>query len=766
MRHRRLIWLARAMVLSFPFLFSPAADAAEVGRITGRVLDRSGQPVADAAVRLAGTPRRTVAATDGSFALEDVVAGAYLISADSPRLGTAVVPVEVGAGEVAEVVIEIDPLVHRDSIVVTASPEARSLGDVAQPVSVVSDEELLAILQPTLGETLSGQPGVHSTFYGQGASRPIIRGLGGDRVRVLVSGIGTGDVSTTSPDHAVAVETMGVERIEIVRGPATLLYGSSAIGGVVNVIDPSIPDVLPGRAIAGNLELRGGSGADERSGALELTGELGRLAWHVDYARRDAEDYGVPALPEEEAHLEDGHEEEAFDGTLPNSAVESESGTFGLSWVGKDGFLGLSVTSFETLFGVPGHEHGHADGHGGEEPEAEEEEAAAIRSDLAQRRVDLRGEWRRPLGLFRGAKLRVGVADYEHLELEGDEVGTRFTNDSWEARLELPHRDLGPFRGAIGMQGSSRDFTARGEESFTPPSLTRSWGLFLFEEFGIGALRWQLGARWERQETSVDEVDVPDRSLAGLSGSLGVVWSPTADYALAVSVARSAKLPNAEELYSNGPHAATRAYEIGDPTLDVETSLGLDLGLRKTRGRLTGSLNLFANRFSGYIYERVTDEVIDGLQVYRYDQADAEFRGCELEAHLELLHREPHHLELEVMADYVRAEFADSGDPLPRIPPLRAGIGLRYRGERLSARVEGRRVFEQDRIAELESETAGYTLFNASVSYRFFLGGTVHDLVLSGANLTDEFAQVHTSFLKDVAPLPGRDLRLTWKVGF
>ena len=771
MRHRRLIWLARAMVLSFPFLFSPAVDAAEAGRITGRVLDRSGQPVVDAAVRLAGTPRRAVTAADGSFALEDVVAGAYLISADSPRLGTAVAPVEVRAGEPVEVVIEIDPMVHRDAIVVTASPEARSLGDVAQPVSVISEEELLAILQPTLGETLSGQPGVHSTFYGQGASRPIIRGLAGDRVRVLVSGIGTGDVSTTSPDHAVAVEPMGAERIEIVRGPATLFYGSSAIGGVVNVIDPSIPELLPGRAIAGNLELRGGSGADERSGALELTGELGRLAWHVDYARRDAEDYGVPALPEEEAHLEDGHEEEgheeeAFDGTLPNSAVESESGTFGLSWVGEGRVLRPLGDELSTRCSAfPGHEHGHADGHGGEEPEAEEEEAA-IRSDLAQRRFDLRGEWRRPLGLFRGAKLRVGLADYEHLELEGDEVGTRFTNDSWEARLELPHRDLGPFRGAIGLQGSSRDFTARGEESFTPPSLTRSWGLFLFEELGTGALRWQLGARWERQETSVEEVDVPDRSLSGLSGSLGVVWSPTADYALAVSVARSAKLPNAEELYSNGPHAATRAYEIGDPTLDVETSLGLDLGLRKTQGRLTGSLNLFANRFSAFIYERVTDEVFDGLQVYRYDQADAEFRGGELEAHLELLHREPYHLELEVIADYVRAEFAGSGDPLPRIPPLRAGIGLRYRGERLSARVEGRRVFEQDRIAELERTTDGYTLFNASVSYRFFLGGTVHDLVLSGANLTDEFAQVHTSFLKDVAPLPGRDLRLTWKVAF
>lgn len=744
MRHRRLIWLARAIVCAFSFLLSHSVDAAETGRITGRVLDRSGQPVTDAAIRLAGTPRRTVVEADGRFVLEAVVAGTYLISAESPRFGRAVVPVEVRAGELVEVAVEIDPAVHRDAIVVTASPDVRSLGDLAQAVSVVSDEELMRVLKPTLGETLSGEPGVNATYFGQGASRPIIRGLAGDRIRVLLSGIGTGDVSTTSPDHAVAVEPMGAERIEIVRGPATLLYGSSAIGGVVNVIDPSIPDVLPGRTLSGTVELRGASANEELGGAAELTGELGRLAWHVDYSKRETEDYRVPGLPEA---AEDG-EDRPLRGRVENSAVESESATFGLSWVGNDGYFGMSITNFKTLFGIPA------------------EVDPPVRSDLSQRRLDLKGEWRRELGIFQGAKVRFGLTDYQHVELEGEEVGTKFTNDSWEARLELPHRPLGPLRGAVGIQMSRRDFVARGEESFVPPSLTDAWGVFLFEELGEGPLRWQLGGRYERQQTTVDAPGVPDRDLAGVSGSLGLSWAPNEEYGLLLSVARSAKLPNAEELYSNGPHAATLAYEIGDPNLAVETSLGVDIGLQKRTGRLTGKINFFANTFSDFIYEELTGEEVDGLRVFRFSQADATFTGAEIEAHLDLLHAEPQHLELELTADRVRAEFADGGGALPRIPPMRAGLALLYRGERWHGRAEGRHVFAQDRIAALETETGGYTLWGLSLGYRFFTGKVVHDVVVSGSNLSDELALVHTSFLKDVAPLPGRDVRLAYRLSF
>lgn len=766
---RRLVWLSRAVALLLLFSLSTLpALAAEEGSIAGRVLARDGQPAADTQVRLAGTPRLVRTAADGTFRLAGVPAGSYFLEAASPRAGSTVVPVVVVSGEETAVQIQLDPTIHAEAIVVSASPEARSQGDLAQPVSVVSGDDLLVLLQPTLGETLSGQVGVASTSFGAGSSRPVIRGLAGDRIRVLASGIGTGDVSTTSPDHAVAAEAMGAERIEIVRGPATLLYGSSAIGGVVNVIHPAIPDYLPERPLTGAVQLHGASAAEEKSGAVELAGALGRIAWHADYGRREAGDYEIPGLAPSE---EEVHEDEPFTGRLENSGVESERGSVGFSWVGARGFVGLSVGRYESRYGIPGHSHAHGheehgeEGHG-EEGHGHEHGEEAVTSDLEQTRIDLKGEWQLLSGPFRGVKARLGVADYEHVELEGAEVGTRFRNDSWEGRLELPHRALGPFTGAVGLQAARRKFSAAGEESFTPPSETESWGLFAFEEAVTGPVRWQLGLRYESQESRAEAPGVPDRSLDGLSASLGWVWTPAEAWALGLALARSSKLPNAEELYSNGPHAATRAYEVGDPDLEVETSLGVDLSLRRKTGRLTGEVHLFWNRFADFIYERATGEEIDELPVFRFVQDDAEFWGGELEAHLQLYHVEPHHLELELLADFVRAELRDSGEPLPRIPPYRYGAALRYQGSRLFGRVEVRRVAEQDRVAELETPTPGHTLVHAAVGYRFFAGGTVHDLVLSGRNLTDELALNHVSFLKEMAPLPGRDIRLTWRVAF
>ncbi|HSM50095.1 MAG TPA: TonB-dependent receptor, partial [Thermoanaerobaculia bacterium] len=668
---RRLVWLSRAVALLLLFSLSALpALAAEEGSVAGRVLARDGQPAADAQVRLAGTPRLTRTSADGTFRLAGVPPGSYFLEVASPRAGSTVVAVEVVAGEESALEVQLDPAIHAEAIVVSASPEARSLGDLAQPVSVVSGDELLVVLQPTLGETLSGQVGVASTSYGAGSSRPVIRGLAGDRIRVLASGIGTGDVSTTSPDHAVAVDAMGAERIEIVRGPATLLYGSSAIGGVVNVIHPAIPEYLPERPLTGAVQLHGASAAEEKSGAVELGGSFGKIAWHADYGRREAGDYEIPGLPEsgEEEHEDGEHEDEPFSGRLENSGVESERGSVGFSWVGERGFVGLSVGRYETLYGIPGHSHAHGHGHEehGEEEHGEEEHddgEESVTSDLEQTRIDLKGEWQLASGPFRGVKARLGVADYEHVELEGDEVGTRFRNDSWEGRLELPHRALGPFTGAIGMQAGRREFSAVGEESFTPPSVTDSWGLFAFEEAVTGPVRWQLGLRYERQEARAEAPGAPERSLDGLSASLGWVWSPAEAWSLGLALARSSKLPNAEELFSNGPHAATRSYEIGDPDLEVETSLGLDLSLRRRTGRLTGEVHFFWNRFADFIYERATGEEIDELPVYRYTQADAEFWGGELEAHLQLYHVEPHHLELELLADWVRAELRETGQP-------------------------------------------------------------------------------------------------------
>ena len=742
----------------------PPASPAPSGTVSGRVLAASGQPVADAHVDLVELGRRVESDASGSFRFEAVPAGAYILKVESGRAGMNVARVEVGPGQDVTVEVTLDRALHQETVVVTATPGAATLSEVAQPVSVLAGQELALRLQPTLGETLAQEPGVTSTYFGPGASRPVIRGLGGDRIRVLQSGIGSADASSTSPDHAVSFDPLTAEQIEVVRGPATLLYGSNAVGGVVNVIDDRVPDTVPDRALHGRFEVDGASAADERAGALSLTGGTRRFAWHGDFLKRKSDDLSIPGLAESAAlraeEGEEGEEHEQVEGVLENSAVDNTSGALGASIVGSGGYLGVALSALDSLYGVPGHAH-HADEEG-----AEGEEDAPVRVDLRQRRADLRGEWREPLRGLRSARVRFGVADYEHRELEGDEVGTTFRNQSWEGRLEARHGTLGPFDGSLGVQGSSRDFEAAGAEAFVPPSLTRSYALFLFEEAGRGPLRFQLGGRVERQDTEARGATRLERAFTGLSGSGGVVWQHREGWGAAFTVARSQKLPNAEELFSNGPHLATRAFEVGDPDLGKETSLGFDVSLRKRSGRVTGALNLFLNRFDGFIFEEGTEEVADGLQVFRFTQRDATFRGGEAQARVEVFHAEPHHLDVDLVADFVRAELRDTGEPLPRIPPFRYGMGLHYENGRWSSLVELRGARAQDRVGPFELPTDGYAMLNANVGWRAFVGRSVIEVLLRGTNLTDTEARNHVSFLKDLAPLPGRDLRLVLRLAF
>ncbi len=764
-------------LLCFTLAVAPPAYAADEGTISGRAVTHGGAIAAGATLRVVGTSRTATADAEGRFEIAGLPPGRYVIEASSPRHGRAIARVELAAGARVEVEIELDVLLHAEAITVTAAPDARAAGDVARPVSVLQGSELLVAAEASLGETLARQPGVSTTYFGPGASRPVIRGLGGDRIRILDNGLGTGDVSSTSPDHAVGLEPLSTERIEIVRGPATLLYGSSAVGGVVNVIDGSIAEVLPGRPISGAVTLRGGTAADERAGAVELAGNLGRLAWFASGSKREAKDLEIPGFAEtralreaEHGHGEDEEEEEelAF-GVLPNSAIESGGARLGLSWVGKAGFLGVSVSGFDTLYGVPGHAHGHGHDEDGEEHDHEGEEHGEeepVRIDLEQRRVDLRGELARGFGPVKRLKFRFGHYDYRHLELEGDEVGTRFETDGWEGRLEAAHRPFGSVTGAWGLQVGRRDFEAEGEEAFVPPSRTDSWALFAFEEVAAGPLTWQFGARYESQQIDVRPAELPDRSFSGVSGSLGLVWKLSESVSSSLALSRSVTLPNPEALYSDGPHAATRVYEIGDVTLGEEVSLGGDLGFRFDSERIRVEASLFHNRVDDFIVERLTGEEEDGLPVVRFGAVDAELSGFEIDAHLGLVHAHPNHLELHLSLDGVRAEERASGQPLPRIPPLRYGVGLNYQSESWFGKIEAMRVAKQDRLAAFETETAASTRIDAAIGYRFFLAGTVHDVVLSGRNLTDQESRVHASYLKDLAPLPGRDLRLSYRLAF
>jgi iron complex outermembrane receptor protein len=315
------------------------------------------------------------------------------------------------------------------------------------------------------------------------------------------------------------------------------------------------------------------------------------------------------------------------------------------------------------------------------------------------------------------------------------------------------------------LQLTESDFAAIGEEAFVPPTTTKSGAMFVFEEITGERLDFQFGARYESQDINVDDNDLPDLSFAGVSASVGAIYRPMDGYAIATSLARATRLPTSTELYANGPHIATNQFEIGNLDLDEETSLGLDVSLRKTSGRVRGQINLFNNTFDGFIFDAPTAEEEDGLPVFRYVQSDATFRGVEIDGHAEVWHAGESHLELEFGVDYVQAQLDDGGD-LPRIPPMRTSVGLRYESGSFSGLAEVRRYSEQDDVAQFEEATDGYTLVNAMVGYRFFTTNIVHDLMLRATNLTDELARQHTSPLKEVAPLPGRDFTLSYRVTF
>ena len=424
------------------------------------------------------------------------------------------------------------------------------------------------------------------------------------------------------------------------------------------------------------------------------------------------------------------------------------------------GYFGLSISGLDNLYGVPGG-HGH-----GEEGETEEEhEEHLVRVDLRQRRFDLAGELRFDSGWLEQLRVRAGRADYRHFELEGDEIGTRFLNDQWEGRVEVRHRPVGPFHGALGMQAFQRDFAAIGEEAFTPPSLTDQFAVFAFEEAAAGPVRMQLGARMEWQETTADDIDRV-RAFDAISTSLGLNWEISDLLSFAVTGARSVKLPTPEELFSNGPHLATGSFEVGDPNLGEEVARSVDATLHFHRDEFRGQLTVFTTDFSDYIYPAFTGGEREGLQEIRYTQADARLSGFEAVAETELLHAGDLHVGLEISTDYVRGTLRTDDTDLPRMPPLRFGGALNFDNGPIRARLGARYVAEQTRLAPNEESTPAYANVDAQISWRTFRGGMVHEFVLQGRNLTNADQRNHISLLKEVAPMPGRDVRLMYRLAF
>ena len=677
--------------------------------------------------------------------------------------------------------------IDADGTIIVSAQGLREL-DILAGTSVIEGDELQRELAGQLGETLQELPGVSTTAFAPGASRPVLRGLQGERVRTLIDGIGVLDVSNLSVDHAVSIDPLTAERIEVLRGPAVLLYGSQAIGGVINVIDKRIPRRVPDEPVHVDALFAADTASNLYEGAGSLDVPIGdSFVFHVDGSYRNTDDYNIGGFSvasalraeileeaaEEAAEGELGEAEELREaanqeGFVPNSFTETAQGSVGFSYIGAGGTIGFSAGIYDTLYGVPGrpgagHHHGEEkDEEGGEEEGEEEEERVSI--DLRQYRYDMFAEVDLGGNFFDSLRFRGGYSDYTHTEFEGEEVGTVFDVEAIEARLELVQSETGPLRGAVGVQYLFRDFEAVGEEAFVPPNRTESFALFALQEVGDGPLQAEFGGRYET--TSVDSVPLGiSRNFDTISGAAGLFYSLSAGLRLGGSVSYTERAPSAQELYSNGPHIATQAFEIGDPTLTEESAVGGELSLRGSVGMADISVAAFYTSFDDYIFLAETGEEEDDLPVFAFLQKDADYYGAEGQVVLNFVESDDFRFLTDLRAEYVRAE-RDDGTNLPRIPPLslygaaEAGFGL------VDVRGEVQWFAEQDDIASFETATDDFTLVNASVTWSPFANRPGVTVIGKVDNILDVVGRHHASFTKDFVPITGRNFKLSIRSSF
>lgn len=672
---------------------------------------------------------------------------------------------------------------YRGNIVVSASGLEQL--DILAGTSVFEAEEIQRNLSGQIGEVLAKLPGVSATGFAPGASRPVLRGFQGERVRVLVDGIGTADVSNTSVDHATSIDPLTAERIEVLRGPAVLLYGSQAIGGAVNVIDKRIPVRVPEKGYHLDALVAGDTATDLRSGGASLDVAIGEsLVAHVDGSWRESDDLDIPGFQlapglradlleeadEEEAEgeleeAEELREAAAQSGFVPNTASETWTVNGGFGVILGESTFGASVGYYDTGYGVPtrpGAGHHGEEGEEGGEGEEEGEELVSI--DLQQFRADFKGDIYLGDGFLSRLKLRAGYSDYTHTEFEGDEVGTTFDSQGIETRLELVQNETGSSRGSIGVQYRYRDFFAEGAEAYVPPNVTDQFSLFAMQELSKGPIQLELAGRFET--TAVEDTQNRiARNFDTVSGAAGLVWESDAALRAGINVSRAERAPSAEELFSNGPHIATQAFEIGDPDLTTESAWGAEAFVRGRVGRAQISLAVFQQWFDNYIYLSETGAEQDELPVFVYLQQDADYFGVEGDVSLPVFDKDGFGLVADLSGSYIRAELND-GANVPRIPPLSLLGGLEVQTSAFDVRGEVQWFAKQDQVAGFETESDAFALVNFLVSWRPLADNQNVFVQLSADNVFDVTGRRHASFTKDFVPLAGRNIRASIRLSF
>jgi iron complex outermembrane receptor protein len=683
--------------------------------------------------------------------------------------------------------VELEP-------VVVTSPLQQKLSESAMPVTVLSDEELRMKTGHSIGDTLKNELGISSQSFGPGVGTPVIRGQAGPRVRVLNNGIGANDMSAISPDHATSVEPLLAERIEVLRGPSTLLYGSGAIGGVVNIIDNRIPGRLPDKSLGGALEQRFDSTSDETSTALKIDGGRGNIAYHLDgfYRHRDNLDIGGRAIDTANVAITDPSLDivDNPEGHLENTGAEAISGSAGLSWIDDFGFAGVSVNNLNNTYGIA------PDGTGEEN----------IQIAMRQNKYDFKSELDNPFFFAKALRTRLGYTDYRHTEIANSKTGALFTNKSYEGRIELEHQDIGPFRGVVGFQAQSSDFhglhyhTHNHEahedhheheedehdeheghegplvENIVPRSDVQSYGVFAVESLDAGPVTYQFGTRVEQTDIRPDGMQ--SFSYTPVSASASALWKFDGSNSLNLAVTRSSRAPQVQELLSDGFHHATRSWERGDTALREETSYNLDLGYRFKSDWMRAELDLFHNWASDYIYQRRTGEFVDEegdsehcddsycVPVLQSSQADAIFKGYEAKLIFPVMENQNGLLELTLFSDYTRGEFNSGGD-VPRMPPLRYGLQLDYAKDDLSGYLRFTRAEDQPHAGEFETATAGYSLLNVGMNYQIKAYRDAKLMVFAkGNNLLDQNIRNSTSYLRNFAPEAGRGAEVGFRLSY
>ena len=745
----RVLRLVVSMAIGLAVLL--VASMASAQSVSGRLVNSlSGDPIAGAVVEVEGQRRQTTSAADGSFALDGLPSGTYHLIVRAQGYSSRRTEIKVpGAGPLT---VPVDPELHFEEVV-SVGPEARSQFDSFQATSVLSGQELTKQLATSLGATLENQSGVTSRSFGPAPSRPVIRGLDGDRVLILQDGQRMGDLSSQSGDHGVTINPASADRIEVVRGPATLLYGANAIGGLVNVITNDIP-MKAVRNTSGNMTFDLGSAASEAGAAADVQTGNGTFALKMGGGGRRSGDFGTPA------------------GEVPNSQSRSGFGKVGLSWTGTKNYLGASYGYDDTKYGIPVVEDGQV--------------------SLTPRRhsLSLRGGGDNLTGVIESFRTTLAVRRYKHEELEGSEVGTAFTNDTAEVELMAAHRAVGRLKGSAGAWFLNRDFDAIGAEALSPAVGQRAAAAFVYEELTWPHATVQFGGRFDR--TNYEPAGEASRSFTTGSGSLGLLLRPSAgneSLTVALSLARAARAPSLEELFYFGVHPGNFAFEVGNPDLRPEHALGFDASLRWRTSRASGEVTYFRNSIRNFAYRQVLTKEefaarlpefaarfpgrdIEGESAAGEEgqefpfvenvSADSVLQGVEAHADVQIAK----YWAAEAGVDYVRGSLADSGDPLPRIPPLRFRGGLRFQRNAFQAGADLNAVAAQERVGTLELPTRGYDLLKVYAAYSFNTGRTVNTITARLDNATNALYRNHLSLIKTLVPEMGRNVRLLYNVRF